>query len=75
VAALKGTHNTSLFGMGRREDRHNVFVIHPRHNQQAVNYWVVAYTAVAYTAYMGNRRLTKYQGRYCFGLWFACALV
>lgn len=48
-------------GWGEEEEKtgHNVFIIHPRHKQQAVNYQTVAHTVVAYTGYTGNCCLKK----------------
>lgn len=49
-------------GQGEEKAGHNVFIIYPRHNQQAVNYRAETYTAVAYVAYMGNCYLNKISG-------------
>lgn len=51
----------TYLGWGEEEDKtgHNVFIIHPRHKQQAVNYQTVAHTAVAYMVYTGNCGLRK----------------
>lgn len=57
----KALTEPTYLGWGEEEEMmgHNVFIIHPRHKQQAVNYQTVAYTAVAYMVYIGNCGLKK----------------
>lgn len=52
----KALTEATYLGWGEEEETtgHNVFIIHPRHKQQGINYQTVAHTSVAYTVYTGN---------------------